>query len=1325
MTRRGWRSCLALLISFTIVSASVVHTAETAAAITTWTDPVTLSDTSSMNSQVVASSDGTKLTAVWRNTSAYPSYSVQASSSTNSGQSWSSPTTVYTGTGTIYDVVIAGSADGGTIVAAWRMRSSGTYVTQVSTSTNSGVSWSNAVSVSATGADIQYVNVSTSSDGSKLTAAWTRNTIVEVSTSADYGASWSSVSSLSASGQSAIGAKVKISTDGSRLYATWSRYNGTTYIVQASTKSAAGSTWSTPINVSDGGCSADLPQLAVSSTGARATASWICPSGRFQSSSTSNSGGTWSSTNYVYSTTQQILELTMSASTDSSRLTSAWREYDGASYLIKASTSSNYGTTWTTPVALSATGQDAAVPDVETSADGSTATVAWQKGSGVGTTVQVTSSTNAGVSWDAPVDLGTSSNGPNVASSSNGSKTTVVWHTSNPTIAVQASTSGLVSPGLTPILGTPSSTAGGFTVPITNYDAAYSWSASTTSGSATVSGGVATVTGLSSGSSATLTVTTRRSGYRTASSTATGQSLSTQTVSWTPATTATLSQSPLIPSSLATSSAGAAISYAVASSGATGCTVHPTTAELTFTSEGSCTVRATAAAVGSYGAAYVDVVFTFSLLPQTVSWAPTTSITIPQSPLTPSSLASAQGGANISYSVASAGTTGCSVNSTSGVLTYTATGVCTVSATAAATSLYASASRNVAFTISKAAPSLAWAPVTSLVVNAGPTQFAPATSTSSGTITYSVTSQGATGCAVDSINRVLSFMAVGSCQVTATISATTGYDSGTSVVTFAISKALPTLSWAPDLTLEAAESPYTLAAASSNSDGAISYSVTSSTGAGCAFANALSPVMGASSSGTCTITATVAETGSFSARTLSVAITINLTTPTFNWVPSTSLSMPANSVSPSTPATNSPGAITYAVVSDTGTGCTVHPSTGVLAYSGTGQCQVTASLAPTAQFSAASVPRTFTVALASQTLVALASPSTIAPGGVSTLSTSGALGAGQVTWSLVSGVSSCQVIGAILTGLADGICTMSASIAADSNYAASSGLVDVTVISSRPSPTDSSSSSGSLSTSSASFMVPSTSGQPAAYPGTLPQLNAGLPRTGLSLPPAPLHVYVVRSPVGRSSEVRITLPEGSAGRQVKAAVVIVRGNKGQVLARASVVARPGDSTLTVTVPFCESGCRVLAYNVNELGVSRGAPHRSSLLHATTISRRNWSGVPSLFGTLIGSPVTFEAGSSKLDTRDKTILNAIANRAKLSGNRLFVTGFARRGGGTAAEQADISRQRAKSVASYLAARGVRVWTRYWGAGALLGHGGAADRRVEVRESREAIARSLVP
>lgn len=89
---------------------------------------------------------------------------------------------------------------------------------------------------------------------------------------------------------------------------------------------------------------------------------------------------------------------------------------------------------------------------------------------------------------------------------------------------------------------------------------------------------------------------------------------------------------------------------------------------------------------------------------QVIAWNPTnTTAPTGGTSLAPNALATVTspvtGGGAITYSVANAGATGCTVDSTTGVISYTAAGSCVVRATAAAVSGYFAATKDVMFTI--------------------------------------------------------------------------------------------------------------------------------------------------------------------------------------------------------------------------------------------------------------------------------------------------------------------------------------------------------------------------------------------------------------------------------------------------------------------------------------------------------------------------------------------------------------------------------------------------------------------------------------------------
>ena len=102
------------------------------------------------------------------------------------------------------------------------------------------LTWSAPVDLSAAGLPAYQLQVTSSADGSKLTCVWWRedssiNYIIQASTSTDSGATWSTPVDLSVAGQHADGPQVTGSADGTRLASVWSRYDGSKYIIQAAT----------------------------------------------------------------------------------------------------------------------------------------------------------------------------------------------------------------------------------------------------------------------------------------------------------------------------------------------------------------------------------------------------------------------------------------------------------------------------------------------------------------------------------------------------------------------------------------------------------------------------------------------------------------------------------------------------------------------------------------------------------------------------------------------------------------------------------------------------------------------------------------------------------------------------------------------------------------------------------------------------------------------------------------------------------------------------------------------------------------------------------
>jgi hypothetical protein len=297
------------------------------------------------------------------------------------------------------------------------------------------------VDLSASGQDANSPQVSVDSTGLAI-AVWNRsdgsNYIIQSSTS-QSGGTWSTPVDLSASGQSAYNPQVSVDSTGLAT-AVWFRSDGSNYIIQSST-SQSGGTWSTPVDLSASGQTAYDPQVSVDSTGL-AIAVWTRSDGskNLIQSSTSQSGGTWSTPVDLSASVQDAYNPQVSV--DSTGLAIAvWTRYDGSKNLIQSSTSQSGGT-WSTPVDLSTSGQDANSPQVSVDSTG-LAIAVWTRYDGSKNLIQ-SSTSQSGGTWSTPVDLSTSGQSaynPQVSVDSTGLATAVWFCSDGSNYIIQSSTS--------------------------------------------------------------------------------------------------------------------------------------------------------------------------------------------------------------------------------------------------------------------------------------------------------------------------------------------------------------------------------------------------------------------------------------------------------------------------------------------------------------------------------------------------------------------------------------------------------------------------------------------------------------------------------------------------------------------------------------------------------------------------------------------------------------------------------------------------------------------------------------------------------------------
>jgi hypothetical protein len=382
----------------------------------------------------------------------------------------------------------------------------------------------------------------------------------------------------------------------------------------------------------------------------------------------------------------------------------------------------------------------------------------------------------------------------------------------------------------------------------------------------------------------------------------------------------------------------------------------------------------------------------------------------------------------VSYVVDSGGTaSGCSVNA--GALSVTSAGTCLVTATKAQDPNYNSVS-SPPTTVTFAKADQAALSVTSTSGTYG-TGLTLTTSGGSGmgAVSYSAIDGTASNCTV--AGDVLSVSSAGTCSVTATKAGDGNYNPVSSLPTTV------TFAKADQATLSVTSTSGTFGSAlmlttsGGSGTGAVSYALDSGgTAPGCTL-NAGS--LSVSSTGTCLVTATKAGDGNYNPVSSSQA------TVTFAPAAQAPLSVTSTSgtygsgLTLTTSGGSGTGAVSYAVVDGTASGCSI--TAGVLSVSSAGTCLVTATKAGDANYNVASSTQT-TVSFgpADQAALTLTSASGTFGSGLK-LTTSGGSGTGAVSYAVVDGTASgCSITAGVLSVSSAGTCLVTATKAADTNY---------------------------------------------------------------------------------------------------------------------------------------------------------------------------------------------------------------------------------------------------------------------------------------------------
>jgi hypothetical protein len=370
--------------------------------------------TQSVGLSIAISSDGTRATALWRETAANRKKQVKTSSATIVGgvASWGPITTLSPANNDADDATIQISADGTQAVAIWQSEDSSlkVFVVESSSATVVGnaASWGSATRLSSTSASGNRPRIALSADGTRAFAVWERYppassrstcrvvvgrpSIISGTTS-----SWGSVQQISEQGGCCEEPELDISSStGTGVTTVWSKlYPGGTSIVRTRTGTANGTTvsWGSITDLSAPGFQSRNSVVAVSADGSKATAVWararVDSTGRAlspilvrsRSATITGNLADWGATTVLSSPTGTSGQPLIGVSSDGATAHSSWIRRDGATYAIESSSASVAGNvaSWSSPTSVSGNGGAIRGHSLSISPDGSKGLSTWTR----------------------------------------------------------------------------------------------------------------------------------------------------------------------------------------------------------------------------------------------------------------------------------------------------------------------------------------------------------------------------------------------------------------------------------------------------------------------------------------------------------------------------------------------------------------------------------------------------------------------------------------------------------------------------------------------------------------------------------------------------------------------------------------------------------------------------------------------------------------------------------------------------------------------------------------------------------------------------------
>ena len=346
------------------------------------------------------------------------------------------------------------------------------------------------------------------------------------------------------------------------------------------------------------------------------------------------------------------------------------------------------------------------------------------------------------------------------------------------------------------------------------------------------------------------------------------------------------------------------------------CSISGSTLTADASNTGTCSIRAIDDGDSTYSAASsptIDITVASAtsrtLTIDAGSYTSSYSFTVGTKPTITSTASAGDGSGTKSYS--SSTTSVCTINSSTGLVAFVDAGTCTIAAAITSAGGYSSANATaISFTITAASRTLSLAGDSGpYAINATPPTMVGTPSAGSGSVTY--TSSATSICTVNSSTGVVAFVDAGTCTISSSIAANSGYaaasSSSRSFTITAISRTLTIDAGSYNATYAGNATPPTITSTASAGSGTKQYS--SSTTSVCTI-NASTGVVTFVDAGTCTIAATISSSGNYGAATAtSISFTITSSPPTTSTTTS-STTTSTSTTSTSTTSTTVAGATT-------------------------------------------------------------------------------------------------------------------------------------------------------------------------------------------------------------------------------------------------------------------------------------------------------------------------------------------------------------------------------------------------------------------------------